>query len=94
MRVLGLMVLFVLLLVGSHGLDAPALFLAALALMGWMIVAAFARFVRWMLDLTAPARARRATDAADAPRACPDTHCGRINLRQARFCAQCGRRLA
>ena len=27
-------------------------------------------------------------------RICPDNRCGRVNIGEARFCAQCGRRLA
>ena len=31
---------------------------------------------------------------ASRVRVCPDDRCGRVNAGQARFCAQCGRRLA
>lgn len=91
----------------AMGPDNPFFFMVGFVLFGWFVVALMAGSVRWLLGLTAPAPngGSPPTGRASAPsrwnsaptaqtRLCPDNRCGRVNVGQARFCAQCGRRLA
>lgn len=63
----------------------------------WLVTAVFARFVRWALGMTSP-RSRPAPPLGPTltvrHRVCPEPRCGRSNPPGARFCGQCGRRLA
>jgi hypothetical protein len=85
------------------GTAQPVFLVGAYFLFVWISVALFARGVRWLVGLTTPAAAcaagnpraahERSTSTGQA-RVCPDSRCGRVNPGGARFCAQCGRRLA
>lgn len=92
-----LMVIFTLMVVCLVlGTEAPLFFVGAYLLFVWLAVAMVAGGLRWLVGLTAPTPAN-----ADGPpaggrrtRVCTDSRCGRVNIGHARFCAQCGRRLA
>ncbi|GMV96760.1 MAG: hypothetical protein HRF43_06270 [Phycisphaerae bacterium] len=79
------------------GLAQPVFFIGFVLVLLWLVVAVLAKFMCWMLGLTS-SRSRRFRPGADEPigrvRVCPDPYCGRSNVPAARFCAQCGRRLA
>ncbi|NLU22168.1 MAG: hypothetical protein GXW89_15940 [Phycisphaerae bacterium] len=104
MRLLLLLVLM--LACFAMGPENPFCFLIGFVLIGWPVIAMMAGSVRWLLSLTTapPAggdrQAERLPSCSDwshgtaaQSRVCPDDRCGRVNIEQARFCAQCGRRL-
>lgn len=94
MRVLLLLALMIACL--AMGPENPVFLMGAFVLFGWLVIAITAGGLRWLLSLTVPSpgSGREMTGPAARTRVCPDSRCGRINTGQARFCAQCGRRLA
>jgi hypothetical protein len=78
------------------GMAQPLFYGVAWFLLIWIVMRLFARGTVWLTGLTTPSPAGRGLP--DMPfgrtRVCPDSRCGRVNIGQARFCAQCGRRLA
>lgn len=92
-----LMVIFTLMVVCLVlGTEAPWFFVGAYLLFVWLAVAMVAGVLRWLVGLTAPTPAQMSgpPGSSHRTRVCPDSRCGRVNIGHARFCAQCGRRLA
>ena len=94
---MGLLVTFILLCVfflGGVRTHEPVFIIGFLFLAFWAVLACFARFIRWLVGLTASPARQRVVANNNRSRPCPDARCGRVNVAAARFCAQCGRRLA
>src|SRR5690242_11761427 len=88
---------------GAHWVALPALTMGFLFIAFWIFVLKLMiGFGRWVMGIPArpppriqPPRRPVAAQVYPAPpsRTCADPRCGRVNVPEARYCAQCGRPL-
>ena len=88
---------------GVHWVSLPALMMGFLFIAFWILVLKLLiGFGRWVMGIQSrpspripPTRRPIVAQVYPAPpsRTCADPRCGRVNVPEARYCAQCGRPL-
>ena len=99
MLVVFVLLIVLLLFLTYGGVALPALVVTTAVIAFWvMVIRLLIGFGRWMLAGCAPqwdppVQARR-TDLRGGVRLCEDSLCQHVNPPDARYCAQCGKRVA